>query len=160
MEFRNRHPGARRSSGSLFEVNNARDAATGGRTSSRSTMTKARHAGIFEAVRRLDATVDAAERRALAEWVQQEYEREYGDAPLGFVAACFLGPPYVDHRLSLAHSIVDHFAPSDPMPAPFQDHRMLVRTGVYEFVEVYASGAGIPVRADGTPVTSTEGGRP
>lgn len=111
-----------------------------------------RHAGLFAAVHRLDTTLDQAAREELARWVRDQYENEYGDVPLGFVAECHLGPPYVDHRLDLFHSILDHFAPAEPMPEPFAQARMLVRTGRYAFVEVYASGALRPVLPDGTVV--------
>jgi hypothetical protein len=113
---------------------------------------KRRHAGLFQAIRKLDGHLDAAARAELAQWVRDEYEREFGDVPLGFVAVCHLGPPYVDHRLDLLHSIVDHFAPADPMPEPFAQARMLARTGAYEFIEIYASGAVRPVLPDGTVV--------
>lgn len=114
---------------------------------------KARHAGIFEAVRRLDAGLDAASRAQLAEWIRGEYESEFGDVPLGMLAVCYLGPPFVDHRLDLWQSIVEHYAPADPVPDPFGRARMLVRSGAYEFVEVYASGEIKPVLKDGSVVS-------
>jgi hypothetical protein len=119
-----------------------------------------RHAGLFEATRRLDLDLDATERRQLADWIRAEYQREFNDVPLGFIGVCYLGPPLVDHRLDLLHSIVDHYAPAQVMPDPYQQARMLVRGnahgahGAYEFVEVYANGRLIPVRPDGTPVAS------
>jgi hypothetical protein len=113
---------------------------------------KPRHSGIFDAVHRFDTRLDPAAREALARWVREQYETEIGDIPLGFVAECHLGPPYVDHRLDLLQSIVDHFALGDMMPEPYAQARMLVRTGAYEFVEVYASGKLLPVRADGSVV--------
>lgn len=114
---------------------------------------KPRHAGIFEAVRRLDVGLDAATRAQLAEWIRTEYESEFGDIPLGILAVCHLGPPYVDHRLDLWRSIVEHYAPADVVPEPFAQARMLVRSGAYEFVEVYASGELKPVLKDGSVVT-------
>lgn len=111
-----------------------------------------RHSGIFTAVHRLDATLDAAARADLAGWVKGQYASEYGDIPLGFVATCHLGPPFVDHRLDLIFSIVEHYAPADTMPEPFASARMMVRTGSYEFIEVYASGQLVPVLRDGTAV--------
>ena len=116
--------------------------------------TQPRSAALLAAVRRLDAAVDAAASRELSEWIRAEYENELGDLPLGFVAVCYLGPPRIDHRLDLLHSIVEHYAPTDPMPDPFQKSRMMVRTGSYELVEIYASGQVIAVRADGTAVPS------
>lgn len=119
---------------------------------SRRTLRRPRHGGIFEALHRLDAHIDAAARAELARWIRDEYTSEFGDVPLGFVARCHLGPPFIDHRLDLFHSIVDHYAPGDVMPDPYNGARMLARTGGYEFVEVYASGDLRPVLADGSVV--------
>lgn len=113
---------------------------------------KPRHSGIFEAVHRLDAALDPATRAELAEWIRGQYESEFGDIPLGMFALCHLGPPYVDHRLDLWQSIVEHYAPADLVPEPFNRARMLVRTGAYDFVEVYASGELRPVLKDGSVV--------
>jgi hypothetical protein len=162
MDFRHRRKSAPEGHAALFaapDLSNAKqvrvgDSVTGaGRQSGRR---KPRHAGLFEAIRRLDAVVDDSERRALADWIRDEYEREYefADVPLGFVSTCYLGPPFVDHRLDLAASIVDHFSAAQTMPTPFEGARMSIRSGAYEFVEVYLSGKTISVRADGTPVHS------
>lgn len=113
-----------------------------------------RHSGIFAAIHRLDAALDEATRQELAGWIRDQYSTEYGDIPLGFVAQCYLGPPYVDHRLDLIFSIVEHYSPGDVMPDPFAKARMMVRTGGYEFIEVYASGQLVPVLADGSAVSS------
>ena len=113
-----------------------------------------RHDDLRQAVHRLDVGLDEQARRQLAGWVSEQYAVEYGDIPLGFLAVCYLGPPYVDHRLDLIHVIVEHFGPSDPVPAPFDGARMMVRSGGYAFVEVYASGELVPILSDGTPVTS------
>jgi len=112
-----------------------------------------RHAGIFQAVHALDTQLDEAQRAELARWVRDAYQADYGDVPLGFVAPCYLGPPYVDHRLDLSQSIVEHYTPADPMPEPFTRARMLARTRAYAFVEVYASGDVLPVRDDGGVVS-------
>jgi hypothetical protein len=100
----------------------------------------------------LDTRLGAADRAELAKWIRDQYETEYGDIPLGLVAVCHLGPPYVDHRMDLFQSILEHYAPADVMPDPFAAARMLVRTGAYAFVEVYASGKVSPVRDDGSVV--------
>lgn len=113
---------------------------------------KPRQAGLFAAMHRLDMALDPAARAELTRWVRDEYDTQFGDVPLGFVAVCHLGPPYVDHRLDLFRSIVDHFGPADAMPEPFARARMLVRTGAYEYVEVYASGELQAVRPDGSVV--------
>jgi hypothetical protein len=111
-----------------------------------------RHAGIFEAVHRIDAGLDTATRAELAKWIRDEYEREFCDVPLGLFAPCHLGPPYVDHRLDLWQSILEHYGPADAVPEPYARARMLVRTGAYDFIEVYASGELRPVLTDGSVV--------
>src|SRR3954468_22108258 len=50
-----------------------------------------RHSGIFEAIRRLDATVDQAAREELSAWIRDQYQVNYGNVPVGFVSECFLG---------------------------------------------------------------------
>ena len=112
-------------------------------------LVKPRHSGLFEAVHRLDTQLDAATRRQLVDWITDQYATDYGDVPLGFLARCYLGPPYVDHRLDLVRSIVEHFQPVDAVPEPFNGARMLARLSSYEYVEVYASGTLVPVRVDG-----------
>jgi hypothetical protein len=162
MDFRQRRKSALGGHGPLFaphDLTGAERARTDGRVTRggrQRERDKPRHSGLFEAIRRLDVMGDETERRALADWIRGEYEREYefADVPLGFVATCYLGPPYVDHRLDLSASIVDHFSAAQTMPAPFEEARMNVRSGAYEFVEVYLSGKIISVRADGTPVHS------
>ncbi|WP_246002128.1 hypothetical protein [Allorhizocola rhizosphaerae] len=111
-----------------------------------------RHAGLIEAVHRLDAEISQAARGDLARWIRDQYQTEVGDIPLGFVAKCHLGPPYVDHILDLFDNIVDHYAPADPMPEPFSKARMLVRTNAYAYIEIYGSGEIRPVYPDGTVV--------
>jgi hypothetical protein len=111
-----------------------------------------RHAGIFEAVHRLDAGLDEATREQLAKWIRDEYESQFGDVPLGFFARCHLGPPYVDHRLDLWQNIVEHYSAGDTVPEPYARARMLARTGSYDFIEVYASGELRPILEDGSVV--------
>jgi hypothetical protein len=123
---------------------------TGPRRKERINLQKPRHSGLFEAVHRLDAQIDEAGRRELAAWITDQYATDYGDVPLGFLARCYLGPPYVDHRLDLLASIVEHFQPADAVPAPFDRARVLARLSSYEYIEVYGSGTLVPVRVDGS----------
>ncbi|MFF6883550.1 hypothetical protein ACFY9F_10220 [Streptomyces sp. NPDC012421] len=46
-------------------------------------------------------------------------------------------------------AILQHYTPADVVPEPYARARMIVRTGAYPLVEVYASGALVPVRPDG-----------
>ncbi|MET8683785.1 hypothetical protein ABZV77_06175 [Streptomyces sp. NPDC004732] len=129
-----------------------RQAATSGALSRERV--KARSQGLRDAVARLDAGLGEQACRELAEWIREEYTTAHGTVPVGFLARCFLGPPYVDHQLNLFAVIVRHFAPSDAVPKPYSDARMLVRTGGYAYVEVYSDGLLIPVLDDGTAVRS------
>ncbi|MGI5245922.1 hypothetical protein [Dactylosporangium sp. CA-139066] len=121
-------------------------------TGSAAQLRRPRHAGFLRAMHQLDAAVDPAQRAQLAEWLSDAYVEEVGDLPLGCLAQCYLGPPYVDHRLDLGRAIVEHYAPTDPVPDPFAQARMLVRTGAYAYVEIYMSGTIVPVRNDGSVV--------
>lgn len=103
---------------------------------------------LLEAVERLDAHLDPAGRAQLIAWVQDAY-RQVGSMPIGLVSKCYLGPPYVDHTLSLLGEIIEHYAPAEPMPEPFQGARMLARNDAYLFVEVYADGLLVPVTDTG-----------
>jgi hypothetical protein len=115
---------------------------------------KTRGVEIVDAVARMDVVIDDAVRRQLADRIAASYVNEHGGAfPLGFLATCHLGPPFVDHRLSLLESIVEHYGPSDKVPPLFEAARPLVRSGAYLFVEIYSDGQLVPVRLDGTPVT-------
>lgn len=116
----------------------------------RSSLERPRHSGLFQAVHRLDAQIDEASRRELSAWITDQYATDYGDVPLGFLSRCYLGPPYVDHRLDLLHSIVEHFAPGDAVPSPFDRARVLARLSSYEYIEVYGSGTLVPIRVDGS----------
>jgi hypothetical protein len=123
-----------------------------GAQSQRALRRAPRSASLIRAVQRLDAELDQAARDEFVSWIRNEYTREVGDIPLGFVAVCQLGPPFVDHILDLLHTILQHFGPADPMPEPFNQARMLARTGAYAYIEVYASGAIVPVPPDGVVV--------
>ncbi|MGW8765649.1 hypothetical protein ACWGN5_24420 [Streptomyces sp. NPDC055815] len=104
------------------------------------------------ALGRLDAGLDEAASRQLADWAREEYAAAHGAVPLGFVARCYLGPPYVDHILNLFQVIVRHYSPAQAMPDPFGKARMTARSGGYAYVEVYDNGLILPVLEDGTVV--------
>lgn len=148
----------RRSDQQLFTTS-AGSRTAGARTApvTRTISQRPRHSGLFEAVHRLDTQIDEASRRQLAAWITDQYATDYGDIPLGFLARCYLGAPYVDHRLDLLQSIAEHFTPDSTVPAPFDRARTLARSASYEFVEVYASGTLVPVRTDGSVGTPSGG---
>lgn len=107
---------------------------------------------LLRAVRSIDTTIDPATRAALMAWLNEEYAKRQVGQLLGLFSQCYLGPPYVDHRLSLTGSILEHYTADDAVPPGFSPARPLVRSGSYLFVEVYSDGQIIPVRPDGSPV--------
>ncbi|MGW4974033.1 hypothetical protein ACWEP3_29800, partial [Streptomyces albidoflavus] len=111
-----------------------------------------RSAALLGTVARLDQAVDEEAARRFAESAAGAYAEEFGAVPLGLVARCLLGPPYVDHILNLSGVIVRHFAPHTAMPEPFDRARMLARSDGYLYVEVFSDGLTVPVRPDGTVV--------
>ncbi|MFJ3876183.1 hypothetical protein ACIPW5_01835 [Streptomyces sp. NPDC090077] len=113
---------------------------------------KDRSRELLEAVSGFDAGLDEAARRRLADWIRAHYESEHPGAPVGFLARCHLGPPYVDHVLDLFGAIVTHYAPRDTLPEPYGGARMLVRNPGYAYVEVHSDGLVLPVLAGGSVV--------
>jgi hypothetical protein len=130
----------------------------GGARVDRITLTnrvKPRSAELVTAVAKLDTTVDVSARQAIMDWIRQEYDARQGGALIGLFAKCYLGPPFVDHKLSLLQTILEHFAPNDDPGHPYNQARGLVRSGAYAYIEVYSDGAVVPVRPDGTSVDFT-----
>lgn len=112
-----------------------------------------RSAALLEAIGRMDAGLDEQACRALAEQVGAQYAKEYGGGvPIGLLATCYLGAPYVDHRLNLIELIVEHYTPTSAVPDPYASARPLVRSGAYAYVEVYSDGLVVPVLRDGSAV--------
>ena len=68
-------------------------------------------------------------------------------------AKCYLGPPFVDHKLDLFGSILQHFSPSEDPGYPYSQARGLVRSGSYAFIEIYSDGKIVPILPDGTAVS-------
>lgn len=108
---------------------------------------------LIEAVQHLDVTTDPATAQAIMQWINDEYESRQGGTLVGLFSRCYLGAPYVDHRLDLSGGhILEHFTREQSPPGPFQAARPLARSNAYIFVEVYDDGTVVPVRADGRPV--------
>ncbi|MDZ4233031.1 hypothetical protein CEY15_08440 [Dietzia natronolimnaea] len=109
-----------------------------------------RSADLVASVAQLDVHTDAQLRLEIMGWIQQAYDDRAGGPLLGLFSRCYLGPPYVDHVLDTSGRILQHFAPSEPVPTGFEPARPLVRSGAYAYIEVYLDGQVIPVREDGT----------
>ena len=111
-----------------------------------------RSAELLSSVAELDATVDKSARAEIMAWINEEYEGRQGGSLMGLFAKCYLGPPYVDHKLSLLEDILEHYSPADDPGFPYNNARGLVRSGAYAYVEIYSDGAIVPIREDGSPV--------
>ena len=109
-----------------------------------------RSAELVEAVQRLDLTTDPTARAEIMAWINQAYQDRQGGDLIGLFARCHLGPPYIDHRMTLAGSIIEHYTPIDRVPPPFDGARPLARSNAYAYIEIYSDGQVVPVRQDGT----------
>lgn len=108
---------------------------------------------LLAAVQRLDTTTSPTMVAALMRWIEDEFERRQGGQLIGLFGRCYLGPPYVDHRMDLGGGfIVEHFTRGQSPPLPFREARPLARSNAYAYVEVYDDGALVPIRTDGRPV--------
>ena len=83
------------------------------------------------------------------DWIQQVFDDRGAGQLLGLFAKCYLGHPYVDHRLSLDGSIAEHYRAGDDVPPAFLPCRGLARAAAYAYIEVYADGQVVPIRLDG-----------
>lgn len=109
-----------------------------------------RPAELLQLVRKIDLYTDPAGLQAAIDWIKQQYTVHDIDILLGLFSRCYLGPPYVDHRLTITNAILEHYEPKDRVPAPFSAARELAANQNYDYIEVYADGRLIPVYPDGT----------
>lgn len=114
-----------------------------------------RSARLCTAAQQIDTCVDEVARAEIMTTLRDEYDKRQGGTLLGLFATCHLGPPYVDHKLSVFGDILEHYSPAEDPGYPFNQARGLVRSGAYAFVEIYSDGAIVPVRPDGTPTEFT-----
>jgi hypothetical protein len=109
-----------------------------------------RSADLIEAVKQIDVQTDPAMKQAIIDWVHAEYDKRGGGELIGLFSKCYLGHPYCDHRMDISGSIIEHYKIDENVPPAYARARPLAASGSYAYVEVYADGAVIPVRADGT----------
>ncbi|MBS1696408.1 MAG: hypothetical protein JST91_29835 [Actinobacteria bacterium] len=101
----------------------------------------------------MDVQVDQVAQASVMQWIRGEYDLRYGGMLLGMFAKCYLGPPYIDHKLDLLGSILEHYAPTDDPGYPYSKARGLARSGSYAFIEIYSDGQIVPILPDGTAVS-------
>jgi len=111
-----------------------------------------RRAELLQALTQVDATVDQTAQAQIMLWIREEYEARQGGAIIGLFAKCYLGPPFIDHKLDLFGSILQHFSSSEDPGHPYNQARGLVRSGSYAYIEIYSDGTIVPILPDGTAV--------
>lgn len=113
---------------------------------------KLRSRELLDAIRALDVTTDEQTRKELLDKIQAEYAERNGGTILGLFSKCYLGEPFVDHRLSIAETILEHYQRNDIVPEPFSSARILAQSSMYIYIEIYSDGSIVPIRSDGSGV--------
>ncbi|MGB3605158.1 MAG: hypothetical protein WBA38_16600 [Gordonia sp. (in: high G+C Gram-positive bacteria)] len=125
---------------------------TGTGSQERIARQRTRSLELVQTITRLDTATDPTVYRQLIEWVKADYDARQGGIPIGLFAKCYLGPPFIDHRMTLMGNICEHYKPSDVPPHPYGQARGLVRSGAYEFIEFYSDGSMVAIMPDGRSV--------
>ncbi|MGK2887236.1 MAG: hypothetical protein ACSLE8_21110 [Rhodococcus sp. (in: high G+C Gram-positive bacteria)] len=107
---------------------------------------------LLVAVGTLDTSLDPRANAEIMKLIRDDYDARQGGALIGLFGRCYLGPPYVDHKLDIYGNICQHYTASDTVEMPYNNARALVRNDAYAFVELYSDGSIVPVRDDGEPV--------
>lgn len=108
---------------------------------------------LMHALTQLDVQVDQVAHVEAMQWIREQYDQKYGGMLIGLFAKCYLGPPFVDHKLDMLGSILEHYAPQDDPGHPYSNARGLARSGSYAFIEIYSDGQVVPILPDGTAVS-------
>lgn len=111
---------------------------------------------LLNLVRQLDLYTDPQGLQAAIDWIKQQYTVHDIDFLAGLFSRCYLGAPYVDHRMTIVGSIIEHYAPGDVVPDPYAAARALAANPSYDYIEIYADGRLIPIYSDGTAGDPTE----
>jgi len=74
---------------------------------------------------------------AIVDDLRREFEEKWALPPLGYVAHCYLGPPYEVHTLTDSGQIIEHYPSGQALPAELERARAAA-TERYLCIEVYA----------------------
>jgi hypothetical protein len=93
----------------------------------------------LDSIRALDArtSMTSVDTAAIADELRREFEEKWAMPPLGYVAHCYLGPPYEVHTLTDHGDIIEHYPLGQALPAELERARPLA-TEHYLCIEVYA----------------------
>jgi hypothetical protein len=108
---------------------------------------------LLQTLSKVDVQVDQVAQANVMQWIHEEYDQRYGGMLLGLFSKCYLGPPFVDHKLDMLGSILEHYSPNDDPGYPYSKARGLARSGSYAFIEIYSDGQIVPILPDGTAVS-------
>lgn len=115
---------------------------------------KRRSSELRLAIGKLDTSLDPRANAEIMNLIRNDFDARQGGALIGLFARCYLGPPYIDHKLDIYGNICQHYVASETVEFPYHHARALVRSDAYAFVELYSDGSIVPVRDDGEPVRS------
>ena len=112
-----------------------------------------RNQELLQTLSQVDVQVDQVAQANVMQWIREEYDQRHGGMLLGMFSKCYLGPPFVDHKLDMLGSILEHYSPNDDPGYPYSKARGLARSGSYAFIEIYSDGQIVPILPDGTAVS-------
>lgn len=115
---------------------------------------------LRQVIQQLDLYVDPQGLKDAIDWIKQQYDVHDIEGLAGLFSRCYLGHPYVDHRMTIAGGILEHYEPKDLVPAPYSAARVLAANPSYDYIEIYADGQMIPIYQDGSagdPVDTASG---
>ena len=107
----------------------------------------------METMRQLDAGGHVHNQNKVNEiinTIREEFpEVDISGVLIGFVAVCYLGPPYEVHTLDYTGQIIEHYKAGQPLENGMEKARSIAMRGGYAFIEVYVDCCRA-VSADGT----------
>lgn len=105
----------------------------------------------MQSVKQIDTSTDEASCAAVLKNLEDAYIERMGGELIALFSRCYLGDPYLDHKLNLLGKIVEHYPASQPLTGSYEKARNLISSGAYAYVEIYADGAVIPISRTGQP---------
>ena len=114
---------------------------------------KPRSKEYMDALHRLDAgghVHNQGKVNEIIDAIRAEFpEVELSGMLIGFVAVCYLGPPYEVHTLDFTGQIIEHYKVRQTLPNGMEKARSIAMRGGYAFIEVYIDCCRA-IRSDGT----------
>ena len=116
-------------------------------------LSRKRSKEYMDAIARLDAgghVHNQGKVNEIIDAIRAEFpEVELSGMLIGFVAVCYLGPPYEVHTLDFTGQIIEHYKVRQTLPNGMEKARSIAMRGGYAFIEVYIDCCRA-IRSDGT----------